>query len=167
MLKSITSLALKSFIYTIILTNKHQKHNLEFFIMTNETFGRICFAVALLLIGSRMLGDYVIFPYIAVKKAEKGEFKEACAYVVGTKKERNSDATIIQINNNSHIDRHILPLQGIATIKSEEWSRFPLSQDFKGLLTVEPDVCKKVQYIEVYNIFGFKKFYLYDYLNQP
>ena len=54
--------------------------------MTNETFGRICFAVALLLIGSRMLGDYVIFPYIAVTKAEKGEFKEACAYVVGTKK---------------------------------------------------------------------------------
>ena len=138
-LKSITYLALKSFIYTIILTNKHQKHNLEFFVMTNETFGRICFAVALLLIGSRMLGDYVIFPYIAVTKAEKGEFKEACAYVVGTKKERNSDATIIRINGAQYKSREILPLEHKASIKRKEWLKFPLGQDFKGLLTVEPN----------------------------
>ncbi|MGK8251375.1 hypothetical protein [Moraxella lacunata] len=35
--------------------------------------------------------------------------------------------------------------------------------------TTKPNLratCKKVQYVEVYNIFGFKKFYLYDYLNQ-
>ena len=160
-------MALKNFIYTIILTNKHQKHNLEFFIMTNETFGRICFAVALLLIGSRTLGDYVIFPYIAVTKAEKGEFKEACAYVVGTKKERNSDATIIRINGAQYKSREILPLEHKASIKRKEWLKFPLGQNYKGLLTVEPNTCKKVQYIEVYNIFGFKKFYLYDYLNQP
>lgn len=34
-------------------------------------------------------------------------------------------------------------------------------------MILEPNICKKVQYIEVYNILGFKKFYLYDYLNEP
>ncbi len=113
------------------------------------------------------LCQWVFFPYIAVIKAEKGKFKEACAYVVGTKKAKHSDDTIIVINKKDYIDREILPLQHKASIGRDEWLTFPLGQDFKDFLKVEPNTCKKVQYVEVYNIFGFKKFYLYDYLNQP
>ena len=104
------------------------------------------------------LCQWVLFPYIAVIKAENGKFKEACAYVVHQAKEKNHIATIVKINGKEYKSRSILPLY--------EWLKFPLGQDFKGLLTVEPNTCKKVQYVEVYNIFGFKKFYLYDYLNQ-
>ncbi|WP_156065222.1 hypothetical protein, partial [Moraxella lacunata] len=165
MLKSITSLALKSFIYTIILTNKHQKHNLEFFIMTNETFGRICFAVALLLIGSRTLGDYVIFPYIAVTKAEKGEFKEACAYVVDKKKTtRSAEQFVIKLENNNFKEFDILPKIGAVFFNEDKKGDLPIRTKYHSFMIVEPNTCKKVQYVEVYNIFGFKKFYLYDYL---
>lgn len=168
MLKFIISLALKSFICTIILTNKHQKHNLEFFIMTNETFGRICFAVALLLIGSRMLGDYVIFPYIAVKKAEKGEFKEACAYVVDKKKTtRSAEQFVIKLSNRLYDEYDIFPTTGASFFYRDKWNNFPIRAKHRSFVVIEPNTCKKVQYIEVYNIFGFKKFYLYDYLNQP
>ena len=105
------------------------------------------------------LCQWVFFPYIAVIKAEKGKFKEACAYVIRKEKEKNHNATIISIDGVEYKSRSILPLH--------EWLKFPLSQDFKDFLKVEPNTCKKVQYVEVYNIFGFKKFYLYDYLNQP
>ena len=105
------------------------------------------------------LCQWVFFPYIAVVKAEKGKFKEACAYVVRKEKEKNYIATIVKINEKEYKSRSILPLH--------EWLKFPLGQDFKNFLEVEPNTCKKVQYVEVYNIFGFKKFYLYDYLNQP
>lgn len=104
------------------------------------------------------LCQWVFFPYIAVIKAENGKFKEACAYVVGKEKEKNHIATIIEIDDKEYKSRSILPLH--------EWLKFPLSQDFEDFLQVEPNTCKKVQYVEVYNIFGFKKFYLYDYLNQ-
>ena len=105
------------------------------------------------------LCQLMFFPYIAAIKAEKGQFKEACAYVVGKEKEKNHIATIVRIYDVEYKSRNILPLH--------EWLKFPLSQDFKDFLEVKPNTCKKVQYVEVYNIFGFKKFYLYDYLNQP
>lgn len=110
--------------------------------------------------------QWVFFPYIAVVKAENGKFKEACAYVVGTRKAKHSDDTIIVINGNDYIDREILPLQHRASIGRDKWLKFPLNQDFKDFIKAEPTICKKVQYVEVYNIFGFKKFYLYDYLNR-
>lgn len=105
------------------------------------------------------LCQWVFFPYIAVIKSEKGKFKETCAYVVHKEKEKNHIATIIKISGKEYKSRSILPLH--------EWLRFPLSQNFEDFLTIAPNTCKKVQYVEVYNIFGFKKFYLYDYLNQP
>ena len=113
------------------------------------------------------MGFVSLYCYIAVIKAEKGELKEACAYVVDKKKAKHSNDTIIVINGEDYIDRDILPLQHRASIKQEEWLKFLLGQDFKDFLKFEPNTCKKVQYVEVYNIFGFKKFYLYDYLNQP
>lgn len=105
------------------------------------------------------LCQWVFFPYIAVIKAEKGQFKEDCAYIIRKEKEKNHTTTIVQINDKEYKSRSILPLH--------EWLKFPLGQDFKDFLKVEPNTCKKVRYIEVYNIFGFKKIYLYDYLNQP
>ena len=65
------------------------------------------------------LCQWVFFPYIAVVKAEKGEFKEACAYVVGTKKAKHSNDTIIVINGEDYIDRDILPLQHTGQVSSK------------------------------------------------
>lgn len=65
------------------------------------------------LIGSRILGDYMIFPYIAVKKAEKGEFKEACAYVIDKKKTtRSAEQFIIQLEEHDFKEFDILPKIG-------------------------------------------------------
>lgn len=98
--------------------------------MTNETFGRICFAVALLLIGSRTLGDYVIFPYIAVTKAEKGEFKEACAYVVGREKTKASHKNIIMINGKYYDDIDIFAISAtLPTNKQIVWDNFPIKKN--------------------------------------
>lgn len=107
----------------------------------------------------------VIFPYVAVIKVERGELKTTCAYVVGTQKDKHSNNTIIKINNDYYTDLDILPLQNKSLfLKREEWLKFPLGNDFEEFLLVLPDVCKKVKYVEVYNIFNFKKIYLYEYI---
>lgn len=108
-----------------------------------------------------------IFPYIAIKKAEKGEFKEACAYVVGKEKTKHSYDYIIRVAGRYYIDRDILPVRNMSVLKTEEWNNLPIQSKGIDFLSIEPNTCKIVQYVEVYNIFGFKKFYLYDYLNQP
>lgn len=113
------------------------------------------------------LCQWVFFPYIAVIKAEKGKFKEACAYVVGKKNTKNSFQYIIKINNDYYDEYHILSSKGMSTLKSRQWDSFPIRNKVSYFLNIEPNLCKKFQYVEVYNIFGFKKFYLYDYLNQP
>ncbi|QMT31911.1 hypothetical protein [Alysiella filiformis] len=106
-----------------------------------------------------------IFPYIAITKAEKGQFKTACAYIVETKKGKNIDETIIEIEGKYYSDLDILPSQHRAfLIKRKEWLKFPLGTGYKDFLTVEPNKCKTVRYIEVYNIFGFRKIFLYDYI---
>ncbi|OPH40044.1 hypothetical protein B5J93_01185 [Moraxella equi] len=60
-----------------------------------------------------MLGDYVIFPYIAVTKAEKGEFKEACAYVVDKKKTtRSAEQFVFKLSNRLYDEYDIFPTTG-------------------------------------------------------
>jgi|GEM_PF-1709570 len=112
------------------------------------------------------LCQWVFFPYIAVVKAEKGEFKEACAYVVDKKNTKNSFQYIIKIDNVCYDEYDILPSKDMSTLKGNQWDNFPIRNKVRYFLSIEPNTCKKVQYVEVYNIFGFKKFYLYDYLNQ-
>ena len=111
------------------------------------------------------LRQWVFFPYIAVTKAEKGKFKEACAYVVGRENTKNSFQYIIKIDNDYYDEYNILPSKGMSTLKGKQWDNFPIRNKIRYFLNIEPSTCKKVQYVEVYNIFGFKKFYLYDYLN--
>jgi len=114
------------------------------------------------------LCQWVFFPYIAVTKAEKGEFKEACAYVVGREKTKASHKNIIMINGKYYDDIDIFAISAtLPTNKQIVWDNFPIKKKRSHLSKIEPNTCKKVQYVEVYNIFGFKKFYLYDYLNQP
>lgn len=106
-----------------------------------------------------------IFPYIAITKAEKGQFKTACAYIIGTKKGKNIDETIIEIEGKYYSDLDILPSRHRAfLIKRKEWLQFPLGTGYKDFLTVEPNRCKNVKYIEVYNIFGLRKIFLYEYI---
>lgn len=106
-----------------------------------------------------------IFPYIAVKKVRNGELKTACAYVVGTEKAKYSDNAIIRIDDVYYTDLDILPLSSKAAFfNRDEWLKFPLGQNYGDFLKVEPNVCKKVRYVEVYHLFGLKKIYLYDYV---
>ena len=112
------------------------------------------------------LCQWVFFPYIAVIKAENGKFKEACAYVVGKEKTKYSYDYIIRVDDEYYIDREIIPVRGMSVLRTESWNNLPIQRKRRNFLSIEPNVCKKVQYVEVYNIFGFKKFYLYDYLNQ-
>lgn len=106
-----------------------------------------------------------IFPYIAIMKAEKGQFKTACAYMIETKKGKNNDKIIIEIEGEYHSSIDILPLQNKAfLIKRNEWLKFPLGTGYADFLTVEPSRCKYVRYVEVYNIFGFRKIFLYEYI---
>lgn len=106
-----------------------------------------------------------IFPYIAIKKAEKGEFKETCAYVVSREKAKYSYDYTIRVDGGYYIDRDIFPIRNNSVLKKESWNNIPIKRKRRDFLSIEPNICKKVQYVEVYNIFGFKKFYLYDYLN--
>lgn len=124
----------------------------------------IVLGVALLLY---VLCRWVLFPYIAVIKAENGEFKETCAYVVDTKKMKNGYQLVIRIGTRYYDEHDILPAQGMSAFKTETWNNFPIRDKHRAFAIVEPTICKKVKYVEVYNIFGFQKFYLYDYLNQP
>lgn len=112
------------------------------------------------------LCQWVFFPYIAVVKAENGKFKEACAYVVSKEKTKYSYDYIIRIEDDYYNDREILPIRDMSALETESWNNFPIRDKNIDFLSIEPNTCKKVQYVEVYNIFGFKKFYLYDYLNQ-
>ncbi|QMT30714.1 hypothetical protein [Alysiella filiformis] len=106
-----------------------------------------------------------IFPYIAITKAEKGQFQTACAYIIKTNKGKYIDETIIEIEGKYYSDRDILPLRHRAfLIKRKEWLQFPLGKGYKDFLTVEPNRCKNVKYIEVYNIFGLRKIFLYEYI---
>ncbi|MDO4251198.1 MAG: hypothetical protein Q4C68_06780 [Moraxella sp.] len=114
------------------------------------------------------LCQWVFFPYIAVVKAEKGKFKEACAYVMDREKTKGSYKNIILIDGRYYDDIDIFAISAtLPTNKQTIWDNFPIEKKRSYFSTVEPNTCKKVQYVEVYNIFGFKKFYLYDYLNQP
>ena len=53
------------------------------------------------------LCQWVFFPYIAVIKAEKGKFKEACAYVVDMKKVKYSYDYSILIDDTIYTHRDI------------------------------------------------------------
>lgn len=106
-----------------------------------------------------------IFPYMAISKIEKKEFKTTCAYVVGKEKVKYSYEYIIKIDNKYYQHREIIPIPGALIIQNSTWNKVPLAIENISFLEINPQQCKKVQYIEVYNIFGFKKFYLYQYLN--
>lgn len=108
-----------------------------------------------------------IFPYIGIKQVENENFKETCAYVVEKKKMKNGYQLVIRIGTRYYDEHDILPAQGMSAFKTETWNSFPIRDKHRAFAIVEPTICKKVKYVEVYNIFGFQKFYLYDYLNQP
>lgn len=109
----------------------------------------------------------VIFPYVAVIKAEKGDFKETCAYVVGKEKMKYGFQYIIMIDGKYYESTYILPSINEPAIKKKEWNNFPIHKKVGGFLITEPNICKKVKYIEAFNKFDYKQIYLYDYLNQP
>lgn len=113
-----------------------------------------------------ILCQWMFFPYIAVIKAEKGNFKFACAYIMGKEKTKYSYDTIIRIHEKDYKDRDILPLPHLASIGRDKWLTFPLGKYDEEFFTVSPK-CKIVRYVEIYNIFGFKKFYLYDHVKEP
>lgn len=133
--------------------NRHEKINMAIKI------------VGLLLMIFTWAFRIVIFPYLAVIKVEKGELKTTCAYIVGTQKDKYYNYKIIKIDDDYYMDLDILPSESQSPFfKREEWLKFPLVNDYKEFLLVSPNVCKKVKYVEVYNIFNFKKFYLYEYM---
>ena len=104
------------------------------------------------------LCQWVLFPYIAVIKAENGKFKEAAAYVVDKKNTKWSFQYIIKIDNDYYDEYNILPSKGMSTLKGKQWDNFPIRNKIRYFLNIDPNTCKKVQYAEVYNIFGFKNF---------
>lgn len=109
----------------------------------------------------------VIFPYVAVIKAEKGDFKETCAYVVGKRDTKYSYRFIVMMDGKYYDDTDIMPIQNNSPLKTEEWNNFPINKKQRDFFKIEPNICKKVKYIEAFNKFDYKQIYLYDYLNQP
>lgn len=110
----------------------------------------------------------MITPYITVKKAEKGDFKTACAYVVGKKKMKYSYNYEIMIDSEIYYELDILPAYSPYISKNalqEKLSNFPITRKYKDFLKIEPNKCKKIKYIEVYNFLWFKKLHIYDFIN--
>lgn len=107
-----------------------------------------------------------IFPHLAIKKAERGEFKETCAYVVERRKVKYSHEYIIVVDGEHYTHFDIFPMRDEPMFKKEVWNNFPIISK-RFFLSVEPNTCKKVQYIDAFNKFGYKQIYLYDYLDQP
>ncbi len=106
-----------------------------------------------------------IFPYIAIQKSKKNDFKITCAYVIDKEKTKYSFNYIIFMDDKFYDHMDIFPGINYSSLKTKEWNNFPINQKSKSFLVIEPNVCKKVKYIEIYDFFGFKKFYLYDFIN--
>lgn len=130
---------------------------------TFDKFNATMAIAGLIYIALSVLWDITLIPYMAVKKAENGEFIETCAYVVDKKKVKYSYEYIIKIDGRNHTSLDILPLSAfLPPSKQKIWDNFPIMHNIMPILTVEPDICKKIKYVEV-TLFDSKKMYLYGY----
>lgn len=112
-----------------------------------------------------MVCEYTIFPYIALKKVEKGDIKTACVYVVEKKKMKYGHQYVIRKGLKYH-DEYQIKMYHVELPASyrQKIANFPINQKRKAFYQVDIGECKKIQYIEILNIYGFERFFIYDYI---
>ncbi|MDO4427537.1 MAG: hypothetical protein Q4B88_05350 [Moraxella sp.] len=129
-------------------------------------FDKICGIFFVCCVAWWLISHDIVYPYLALQKVKKGELVTTCAYVVDKKKDKYGYDYWVYVDGKiyDHID--IFGGYGVVLPKQLEtaWHNFPIEKERWDFLVVEPMTCKKVQYVEIYNIFGFKKLFLFDYL---
>lgn len=126
--------------------------------------------LASLMIIQKLILDYTLYPYLAVRKAERGEFKTACAYVAyRERKKHNSFIYHIKIDDDWFKDWDIINRYApdLPSKYRDILYNFPIHQKQKDFLVEDLMNCKQIQFVEIYNFLWFKKIYLYDYIKHP
>lgn len=119
----------------------------------------------ILILFYKMVCEYTIFPYIALKKVEKGDIKTACVYVVEKKKMKYGHQYVIRKGLKYH-DEYQIAMYHVELPASyrQKIANFPIKQKRKAFYQVDIGECKPIQYIEILNIYGFERFFIYDYI---
>lgn len=141
--------------------------NLEWQMTKDEKIQAVIAIVGIMGLFLKFLFDTTIMPYLIVQKAEKRDFKTTCAYVLGTEKMKYSYKYVIRIDEDIYYHIDILPsftpwassdsLQG-------RLMNFPIREKNRDFLEIEPNKCKKINYVEIYNFLVFRKIYIYDFI---